>query len=222
MGVILLKQHGHFINFLDPSLLRSFISIALALLFSFLVYLHLFWYFERGKHPEILDSYRKAIKSGLWAHTIKNGFISMPTTVYGKFTVLFWLLCTSLFFASFNASVTSTFTVALAKQYDSIKTFGDLSQLHLAVVEGSAVASLASDQGLTLTYTKNLEQATSLLQETQVGGVLYDSVIAQQYLARHHLTKLMMSGFIFGQEEYAFAVPYHSRITQALNMTLVE
>lgn len=221
-GVIVLKHRSHFLSLLDPVLSKSFAALTLALLSAFLIYIHLFWYFERGKHPEISEGYWKTVSSGLWIHVIKKGFGGMPTTLYGKFTVLFWLLCVGLFLTTFNANVTSAFTVALAKQYDSIKNFGDLQQLQLAGVEGSAAANLAIDQGLTLVYVKNLEEAIDLLQDNEVGGIVYDSVIGLNYLSSHHSTKLVMSAYMFAQEEYAFALPYHSPLTRALNMSLVE
>ncbi len=222
VGVIIKKQNRSFISMLDDFLPRTLGFLIVVLACTFAVFLHLLWYFERGKHPEISLNYRHGISAGIWTHLFKKGFSHMPLTLHGKVTLLLWLGSLIVLFSLFNASVSAAFTVALAKTYDQVASFSDLDQLRVIGVEGVSATTLARNQGLALTTVATLSEAVAKLQANQADAIIYDALAAQQYLQANDVHGLRMSDFILGQEQYAFAVPYDSFLLKGINMALVK
>lgn len=223
VGILLHKEKSRYFPVIDAFLSPAFALVLLAIALLFIIYLHLLWYFERGKHPDIPLSYREAISVGFWVHLFKkSGFSQMPITLYGRVIVLLWLLCLGLLFTVFNASVTSMLTVAKSKQFDSISDFNTLTTLHLVGPKGLAAVNLARAQGLVVEETDTLDTAIALLRQNKVDGVLYDTIAGQDYLTSHRLNDVFFSNFVLGQEEYAFAFPYNSPLRKGIDIVVTK
>lgn len=222
IGVIEKKKHKSFVSMLSDFLPRTLIFLLLVLACVFAIFLHLLWYFEGGKHPEIASSYRRAISTGIWLHLFKKGFSHTPSTLHGKVTLLMWLVSLVVLFSLFNASVSAAFTVALTKSYEPVATFSDLDKLKVAGIKGVSATTLASNQGLAVQVVPTLDDAVQLLQADQIDAIVYDALAAKDYLHAHEIHTLRMSEFVLGQEQYAFAVPYNSKLLKAMNLSLVQ
>lgn len=222
VGLIIPKQVFQFRSVVDAFFTPVMGVLLFCLITSFVLYLHLFWYFERGKHLEIPAKYRDMISQGLLLHVFKKGFSGMPMTYGGRLTLLLWLFCLAILFSSFNATLTSSLTTLRAKEHDSINDFHDLTRLKILGVKGHAEVTMAQNKGLIVHTVPSLEAGLSQLVGHKHSAMVYDSLPAQVYLNSRALNDLMLSTYSLGQEEFAFAFPYGSPYAKAINISITK
>lgn len=222
IGVLAAKRHYRLRDVFSDFLPSTFVAILISLAGSFLIYLNVLWFFERGKHPDVHAKYHHAMRQGFWHHVIKGGFSEMPHTTRGKITLLLWGLWAALMVSIFNASISAAFTVSLAKQRSTIASFEDLTQVRVIGVAGQASADLAQRSGLFLNTVATLPEAIQALQLGKADALVFDQVPAQDYLNAHHINNLELSDLSLAQEEYAFALRYNSPYLHPINMSIVK
>lgn len=216
IGVIIPKQ-AYFFGIAHVFLRRALISLGLIFLVSFLLYINLLWYFERGKISDLPHSYTEAMSKAIWLHLLRKG-LSMPTTNYGRLTALIWLLLTGLVFTSYTASITSALTIALSSQ-KQITTVNELQNLSVASVANQNPALVAASEGISLQLTSDLEQAMKLLQERKVNAVLTDYISGKYYLKQQNLlAKYTITPVDLANDVSAFAVSFHSSLRYPLDL----
>lgn len=145
----------------------------------------------------------------------------MPQTLSGKMVLLLWVLCLSLLFASLNASITSSLTVALNQRFDQINSFDDLSPLRLVGMSGSGTADLAGTEGLGIELVATPEEGLKQIRAGKADALVFSPVKAEVYLKAHHEKNFMFSDFILGHEQYAFALPYGSPLRKAIDVSII-
>lgn len=222
VGLIISKQTFQFKSIREAFFTPVMGILLLCLISSFVLYLHFFWYFERGLHPEIPMKYRNMISQGLLLHVFKKGFSGMPMTFGGRLTLLLWLFGLAILFSSLNATLTASLTTLRAKEHDSISDFSDLTRLNILGVEGHAEVTMAQNKGLTVHTMPSLEAGVKQLIGNKHSAMVYDSLPAQVYLNSRTLDDLMLSAYTLGQEEFSFAFPYGSPYAKAINITIVK
>jgi len=75
---------------------------------------------------------------------------------------------------------------------------------------------------LAINDENSLDEGVALLEANKVGGIVYDQVLAQSYISDHRLKKIVLSNYTLGHEEYAFALPYESHYTKAVNISIIK
>lgn len=221
IGIVVLKKRLSLRAISAILFEHGFFSVMGGFLLSFLLYLHLLWYFERGKHDTLPMSYREALSGALWVHIFKKGFPNMPQTLQGKWVLLLWVLAVAVLFTSLNASVTSSLTVAFAQGSGHL-TLSDLQQQRvIGVDESGGALATARSQGLYVTAVQTPEEGLALLQSGQADAMIFSTEKADAYLKTHQLQSVfVLSDLILGHDEYAFALPYGSPLRKTMDMSI--
>jgi ABC-type amino acid transport substrate-binding protein len=194
--------------------------IGLASIIGFLCYIHLIWFFERGKLKEMPKNYANAISYLLWIHLLKKR-IGMPETTYGRIILFIWIILTGLFFTSYNASITSALTTALNDHHQP--TYDDLRGLSIVCIAGEATIQFAQESGLSITIVDSMQQAFTLLREKKVDVLITNYIAAKNYQSMHpEKQKYAIDPLENENYEAAFAVAVHSPLRRPIDLALTE
>lgn len=216
------ESHDYLIVFKE-FLSKALLYIAAISIFCYVLYLHLFWFFEHKKNNAIPKGYRAGISELLWKHLF-NGrkIIEFPKTVYGRIVSLIWVVLTLVVFSSYNASVTSALTLALTSTKTNI-SMDTLKTMHVAGLNGAVASKLAKRHGISIQLTKSIEEAFNLLENNKVEGVLSSDIIAKYYLQKHPSKKKYLVLPLENQStEAAFATPLYSLLIRPINLALTD
>lgn len=216
------ESHNYFIVFKE-FLSKALLYIVIISLFSYVLYLHLFWFFERKKNKAIPVGYGAGISELLWKHLLKESKLGeFPKTIYGRIVALIWVIFTLLVFSSYNASVTSALTLALTSTKTNI-SMDTLKTMHIAGLSGAVASKLAKSQGISIQLTKSVEEAFTLLENNKVDGVLSSDIVAKYYLQKHPSKKKYLVLPLENQQtEAAFATPLYSPLIRPIDLALTD
>jgi polar amino acid transport system substrate-binding protein len=189
----------------------------------FLVYIHLIWFFERGKMPDIPQTYRKGITTLIWLHLLNKG-VGLPETAGGKIILLSGIILFAVFLTSYNASLTSLLTTALKNSTQKITRFDDLRNLSSCAVKGQLPYLLAKEEGLNVRPVASTQEGIQLLEQKKVDAVIVNFFVGAHYLNNHlNAHKKYGINILSNQaRESAFAFPYDSPIKTQLNLSLIK
>ena len=208
IGVILPKESS--LNAISELIKNFFLAsvayVSLAILFLFLLYINLLWYFERGKLKSIPLNYWEAMSKAIWVYLLKTSF-GTPTTNYGRFIAFCWLILTVLVFSSFNATLTSIFSVLLHNSYNKIHVIDDLQNQKIAAPEQTYITKIASDVGVDIFPVHNLDEGYALLEQHNVNGLLYEYHTLNYFLSlQKNKDNYVVQNLSFVRYMYAFGV----------------
>lgn len=195
----------------------------LTLILVFIIYIHVFWYYERNSnYMGIKPTYREGIRSAFWINTLDIGFDEIPTHPMTRRTRFLWFfIAFPLFLSTLSAVITSSLTVSLSNTYASYDKLSDFSDKTITAVIDTTPYDLAIAAGLRVVPAQNRDDAIERLLKGEVAGYADYYAIADYYLQKHHLTdKLTLSNAIIAQNTFAIALPINSPLRHSLNVQL--
>jgi ABC-type amino acid transport substrate-binding protein len=227
-----LNQIGLVIAVKKFSFLRTFLYVVTSGLFGwlvliiillFLLYIHIFWFFERRTgYKGVEKPYWKGIRTSFWLATLGISFAELPTHAYTRLLRFIFFVAVILFFATLGATITSALTVALSNNIVNYDKLNDFNQKLIVAVANTAPYDLAQEAGLTLTPASNRGQAVSYVLGGKVAGYADYSPIASYYLQEHNLAhRLTLANAIIAQNTFNFAFPINSSLRREFDLQLI-
>jgi polar amino acid transport system substrate-binding protein len=129
-----------------------------------------------------------------------------------------WMFISVVFIAYFTATVTTSLTVEQLQS--NIKGPQDLVGKRVATIAGSTSAIYLKQQKIEANEVKQIEEAYTALNNSDVDAVVFDAPILLYYAAHNGKGKAQVVGSIFRKESYAIAMsngsPYRKPINNAL------
>lgn len=211
------------VTFFSPALLQT-LGLLAGLIF---LAAHTWWFFERGKDPNVPYAYLSGVTHALWnaalsVVTLGFGEVS-PRSRLGRLFSIMWMIIGIAIIANFTAVVTTNFT--LNELRGSINGLDDLYGKPVATVKGTTSADYLRGRGLNPREVDTIQAAYTLLESRQVDGVVYDAPVLQFYASKAGRGKVRVVGEMFSQEYYGIAMaqgsPHRETISRAL-LTLRE
>ncbi len=195
------------------------ILVLLLLIVGFLV-----WLFEHKHNQEQFGgSRREGIFSGFWwamvtMTTVGYGDVA-PRTLPGRILGLIWMLSALIVVSFFTASITSALTVGKLSQ--RISSADDLGSMHIASVPGSTSAEWLAHRHWQYAKADNLDAALADLAAGRVDAVVYDKPLLHWTIQQQYRGKLEVLPMVLERQDYAFALPRHSPLREAINTSLL-
>lgn len=222
IGIVVPVKKIPFFTTVFEVLSSSFSWMAVLILLLFLLYIHIFWFFERRKnYMGVQTSYWPGIKTAFWIHTLGISFDQIPTHMHTRLFRFIWFVAFVLLLSALTATITSSLTVALSNNYVKYDNLSDLSDKQLVAVNHTAPYDLAQEAGLNVTPSENRDEAINLVLNKKVAGYVESISIADYFLRKYQLTgKLIMANAIIAQNTLTFAVPINSPIRHQLDLQL--
>lgn len=222
IGLVVPIKKIPFFRTLNQVLMSSFSWMLALFLALFVLYIHVFWFFERKKHyMDVQRDYRLGIKTAFWLHTLGISFNRIPTHPRTRVFRFIWSLALILLLSTISATITSSLTVALSNNYVKYEKLSDFSENTIAAVVGTAPYDIADEVGLNIVPAQNREEAINLLLQGKVAGFADYYPIADYYLRKHRLKeRLTMADAIIAQNTFAFALPIDSPLRHSLDLQL--
>lgn len=222
MGIVVPIKNVNFFRALGTIFEGNFKWVLLFFLIFFIVYIHIFWFYERKTHYyNVNQNYADGILKVFWLHTLDIGFTRPPTHRHTRIIRFFWIVIVALFFTSITASITSALTIAVSKSFEPYDDLSDFENMKIAAVISTAPHEVGIEKGLRIIPVDNREVGIDLLLQNKVGGFIDYYSIADYYLKENKLhSKLMMANVIVQQDTFAFALPINSPLRIPLNLKL--
>lgn len=205
----------------SPAFLKVIGVLALLLLIvGFLV-----WLAERRDNPEQFGGSRaRGIFSGFWwamvtMTTVGYGDVA-PRSVRGRALGLVWMLTALLVVSFFTASITSALTVGQLS--NRIRSADDLGSVRVASVPGSTSAAWLQRQRIEYGHDASLDDALRNLAAGRVDAVVYDAPLLRWDIRQRYRNKLAVLPFTLERQDYAFALPNHSPLREAIDTSLLQ
>ena len=192
----------------------------LLLMVGFLV-----WLFERKQNPEQFGGSRgQGIFSGFWWAMVTMTTVgygdTAPKTVPGRLVGLVWMLAALIIVSFFTASITSALTVGQLSQ--RITSADDLGSMRVTSLADSTSANWLAGRSLNYGKAKNLDAALADLAAGRTDAVVYDAPLLRYDIHQHFRGKLQVLPLILARQDYAFALPNHSPLREAIDTSLLQ
>ena len=222
-------------GFLDG--IKRFLShtllISLAILsVSFVIFISIIRYIEKGKLNDVFTHYFNALTKGIWFHLFRKGMsvpkafyarlMLTPTSVVTRMVSILWLLLAAAVFTTINASFVASMTLGLNNNKNKFTTLRDLEAARVAGVSGEENIEIAETNGIYIRKVATLDEGIKLLRNSTVDAVVCDSPVCIEYLRRHKLSGLELSPLILQNEELAFAVKLNSPLKHQIDLGITQ
>ena len=195
----------------------------LFLLAVLIIYVHIFWYFERKtKYMGVPENYREGIAASFWINTLDIGFTSAPTHPITRSTRFIWYFIGLPLIASMlSAIITSSLTISLSENYVQFNKLGDFSNRVITAVPGTVSYKLATQAELHIIPSQNRADAMNLVLSGKAAGFMDYYSIADYYIRKNQLgERLSFVSFIMAQNTFAYALPFNSTLRHKIDLEL--
>jgi polar amino acid transport system substrate-binding protein len=184
---------------------------------------HVIWLVERNHQGGFLENnaYFPGIFKACWwaAATLATQAEEMPKGPWGRIMAVIWMFISVVFIAYFTATVTTSLTVEQLQS--NIKGPQDLLGKHVGTIVGSTSANYLKQQKIEAKEFKQIDEAYTALNNTDVDAVVFDAPILLYYAAHDGKGKVQVVGSIFRKESYAIALPNGSPYRKLINNALL-
>lgn len=221
IGVITQKHELNLFDVLRMFFSKTLVLSIVVLLLSFIIFIHLLWYVERGKLDGVSTNYYPAISKGIWQHLFKKG-LGLPSTTLGRVITLVWIIFAALLVTSINANYTAAMTVSLGQSNSKITSVEDLRSVKVAGVNGQLNSEVTEQNGIYVQKVGTLDEAINLLINSNVDAVVCDAPVGIEYLRLHGTKKYIMSPLVIQNDEIAFALRLNSPIRHQIDLGLTK
>jgi polar amino acid transport system substrate-binding protein len=223
---ILVRSQGHQSSIgrlVDSLFTPAFFQLLGIMLLIVLIPAHIIWLVERNHKGGFLENsaYFPGIFKACWwaAATLATQAEEMPKSALGRVMAVIWMFISVVFIAYFTATVTTSLTVEQLQS--NIKGPQDLAGKRVATIAGSTSANYLKQQKIGATEFKQIDEAYSALNNTDVDAVVFDAPIILYYAAHDGKGKVQVVGSIFRKESYAIALPNGSLYRKPINNALL-
>jgi len=199
--------------------LLAFLAISIAALFAAGMVM---WRLERNAQPYFDKSANEAAFPAFWwaLNLVVNGGFEErpPVTVFGRIFGVF-LVISSLFIVSiFVAKVTATLTIDAIQ--NNVTSIQDLYGKQVGTIDGSTASTFIESRDLKYRGFSDLEAMLAEFENGQLDAIIFDAPILAFYANdREHVAD--MAGAMFQRENYGFALPSNSELTESINRSLL-
>jgi polar amino acid transport system substrate-binding protein len=223
---ILVRSQGHQSSIgrlVDSLFTPAFFQLLGIMLLIVLIPAHIIWLVERNHKGGFLENsaYFPGIFKACWwaAATLATQAEEMPKSALGRVMAVIWMFISVVFIAYFTATVTTSLTVEQLQS--NIKGPQDLAGKRVATIAGSTSANYLKQQKIGATEFKQIDEAYTALNNTDVDAVVFDAPIILYYAAHDGKGKVQVVGSIFRKESYAIALPNGSLYRKPINNALL-
>lgn len=203
----------------------AFLKVIGTLSLLLLIVGFLVWVFERKQNPEQFGGSRgQGIFSGFWWAMVTMTTVgygdTAPKTVPGRLVGLVWMLAALIIVSFFTASITSALTVGQLSQ--RITSADDLGSMRVTSLADSTSANWLAGRSLNFGKAKNLDAALADLAAGRTDAVVYDAPLLRYDIHQKFRGKLKVLPLILARQDYAFALPSHSPLREAIDTSLLQ
>jgi polar amino acid transport system substrate-binding protein len=223
---ILVRAQGHQSSIgrlIDSLFTPAFFQLLGIMLLIILIPAHIIWLVERNHKGGFLENsnYFPGIFKACWwaAATLATQAEEMPKSAWGRVMAVLWMFISVVFIAYFTATVTTSLTIEQLQS--NIKGPQDLAGKKVATIAGSTSANYLSQQKIEAKEFKQIDEAYTALNNTDVDAVVFDAPILLYYAAHDGKGKVQVVGSIFRKESYAIALPNGSPYRKQINNALL-
>ncbi len=214
-------------------ILEIFISNGLflyitVLLVSFMLFITILWYIEKGRLNDVFTHYYNALTKGIWFHLFRKGasvpkafyarLMLTPTTIYSRIITIFWLILAAIIFTTINASYIASITLNLDQTQNGISSLKDLAASRVAGVAGHVNVDVAETNGIYVQKVKTFSEAIQLLEKAKIDAVVCDAPVGIEYLRSHKSEHLVLNPLVIQNDELAFPMHLNSPIKHAVDI----
>lgn len=222
-GVVFLSSYindevGVFIPYAPASfwqrfmpLLRIFGSTAIIVLIVLMIIVALIvWAAERKHNPQFANRPFKGIGDGFWFAIVTMTTVGYgdksPITFLGRFVTTIWLFLMLFLLSAITAVITAELTGVKLAKFHSL-TMGDLRGQKVVLLQGSRDAThLARYYHCRPIVVDSLAEAIKLLEANKVAAGFLNRVNTRYYIHQHPKVDVQMTGLVFQNGRYAFAM----------------
>jgi polar amino acid transport system substrate-binding protein len=185
----------------------------------------LMWLFERQHNPDQFGGTRgQGIFSGFWWAMVTMTTVgygdTAPRTVPGRIVGMVWMLTALIIVSFFTASITSALTVGQLSQ--RVRNADDLGSMRITSLADSTSANWLNGRGFSYDTAKNLDTALGDLAAGRTDAVVYDAPLMRYDIQQHYRNKLQVLPLVLARQDYAFALPTHSTLREAIDTSLLQ
>jgi ABC-type proline/glycine betaine transport system substrate-binding protein len=222
---IMIPQKESSISTIPKAILSIIFSREVLLIFAFffgvlLLSAHIIWFAERKDNEDFPGTYWKGIGISIWWAAVTVTTVGYgdktPKGIPGRVFGLIWIFAGYFAFSYFTATVTST--VTLQEIESNIRSAEDLHGKKVATVRNSAAEYYLLDQGMNADTHNSIDEAIEQLVSGNADAVVYDAPVLQHYASGKGYGEVEITGSIFEQQSYGFALPKDSELRKAMNL----
>jgi ABC-type amino acid transport substrate-binding protein len=207
-------------GFFSPEFLGIVGTLALVLLAAGF----LLWIFERRPNAEQFGQGKvlRGLGDGFWWSAVTMTTVGYgdkaPRTLGGRLVALIWMFTSLILVAGFTAAIAASLT-ANRLEADPLRGRG-LPDLTVGVLDASAAAAFAADQGAVVRRFGSVEAALEALEAERVDAVLHDAPILR-HLARTSFRSIEVAPQVLVRDDYGFGLRPGSPLREAVNAALL-
>lgn len=222
---IMIPQKESTLSTIPRAILSIIFSKELLVIFLFffgvlIVSAHIIWVTERNSNDDFPESYWKGMGVSIWWAAVTVTTVGYgdktPKGLPGRVFGLFWIFAGYFAFSYFTATVTST--VTLQEIESNIRNMEDLYGHEVATVRNSAAEFYLVENGINPVSFNTVDEAANTLLEEEVDAVVYDAPVLQHFASQEAYGKASVTGSLFEQQSYGFALPRESELRKDINL----
>lgn len=198
--------------------------LVLVLMTILVIAAHVIWLTERGSNPDFPPSYRAGIWESLWwaavtATTVGYGD-KTPKGPAGRIFGLFWMFSGLFVLAYFTAGIATAFTIDELNR--TINEPAELRGHAVGVAADSTALDYLERQGIAVSEFATAEDAYAALLDGEIEAVVHDAAILQHFVATNEQGGVNVSGLVFAERGFGFAMAPDSDLAEPVNRSLLE
>ncbi|MFO7799876.1 glycine betaine/L-proline ABC transporter substrate-binding protein ProX [Rhodohalobacter sp.] len=222
---IMVPNRGSSISTIPMAILSIIFSKEVMFIFIFffgvlLISAHIIWFWERKHNDDFPSSYWSGLGVSIWWAAVTVTTVGYgdktPTGIPGRIFGLIWIFAGYFAFSYFTATVTST--VTLQEIESKIQTAEDLYGHDVATVSNSAAEYYLRGNGIRPSTYNTVSEAAEALVEGSIEAIVYDAPVLQHYASEEGYGDVMVTGQLFQQQSYGFALPKDSELRKEINL----
>lgn len=202
----------------------EFLRVIAALFAVLLFFGFLIWLFERRGNEQFGGSTLEGIGSGFWWSAVTMTTVGYgdkaPLSLPGRLVALIWMFGAIIIISGFTAAIASSLTVGSLQS--KVRGLEDLSNVRVAVVEGSTSAFFLRGRGVSFQGVSDLGVAMRGLEDGRFHAVVHDRPILQHHIRENDLPGIAVLPDQFERQLYGFALPLESPLRKDINIAMLE
>ncbi len=197
-------------------------------LVTLLVIAHLLWFFERNvknpRHDYFRDDYKGGVWDAFWWAFIimtMGGFENeVPYKKLSRVLAMFWIVASLFFVSTLTAKITTSLTVD--QLTSDINSYRDLAGKNVGVGENSAMSKFLDNKNISYTRYDDFMAALVAVENGEIDATIGDAPVVKYYTTHEGRGKVQLAGSVFQADKFGIALPTGSKLTEAINTTLLD
>ncbi|WP_340105790.1 glycine betaine/L-proline ABC transporter substrate-binding protein ProX [Rhodohalobacter sp. 8-1] len=222
---IMIPQKESSISTIPIAILGIIFSKEVMFIFIFffgilLISAHIIWFSEKNNGGDFPNSYWNGLGVSIWWAAVTVTTVGYgdktPKGIPGRIFGLIWIFAGYFAFSYFTATVTSTIT--LQEIESNIQNVEDLYGHKVATVSNSAADYYLTENGIRPSTYPTVREAAEALIDGKTDAIVYDAPVLQHFASGEGYGEVMVTGQLFQQQYYGFALPRGSELRKEINL----